>query len=80
VRAAVNGLKPVAVLRLPASALRPGSQNELLVVEGKRQRVRHIVFARAADGALLVRGGLDGNERIVATPTAEAADGDPFVE
>jgi len=78
VRAAVTGLKPVPVLRLPASALRPGSQNEVLVAEGQRMRVRHIVFARAADGALLVRGGLDGNERVVATPTAEAADGDPL--
>ncbi len=80
VRAAVSGLKPVAVLRLPATALRPGSQNEVLVADGKRQRVRHIVFARAADGALLVRGGLDGNERVVAAPTAEAADGDALVE
>ncbi|HEY2747703.1 MAG TPA: efflux RND transporter periplasmic adaptor subunit [Polyangia bacterium] len=80
VRAAVTGLEAVPVLRLPASALRPGSQNEVLVVDGadgKRQRIRHIVFARAADGALLVRGGLDGNERVVAAPTAEAADGDP---
>ena len=80
VRAAVSGLKPVPVLRLPASALRPGSQNEVLVAEGKRQRLRHIVFARAADGALLVRGGLDANERVVSAPTAEAADGDPLTE
>lgn len=80
VRAAVSGLKPVAVLRLPASALRPGSQNEVLVVEGGRQHVRHVLFARAADGALLVRSGLEANERVLATPTAEAADGDPIAE
>lgn len=79
VRAAVGGLKPVPVLRLPASALRPGSQNEVLVADGARQRVRHIVFARAADGALLVRGGLDAKERVLAAPTAEAADGEPLV-
>jgi membrane fusion protein (multidrug efflux system)/multidrug efflux system membrane fusion protein len=76
VRAAVSGLKPVQVLRLPATALRPGSQNEVLVVQGGRQHTRHILFARAADGALLVRSGLEPNERVVAAPTAEAADGE----
>ncbi len=80
VRAAVSGLKPVQVLRLPASALRPGSQNELLVAEGAQERTRHVLYARAADGALLVRAGLEPNERVVATPTAEAADGDPLTE
>jgi len=76
VRAAVSGLKPVPVLRLPPTALRPGSQNEVLVVEGKRTHLRHVVFARAADGALLVRGGLEPTERVLEAPTAEAADGD----
>ncbi|MGZ3439711.1 MAG: efflux RND transporter periplasmic adaptor subunit, partial [Polyangia bacterium] len=76
VRAAVSGLKPVQVLRLPATALRPGSQNEVLVVQGGRQHTRHILFARAADGALLVRSGLEPNERVVVAPTAEAADGE----
>jgi RND family efflux transporter MFP subunit len=79
VRAAVSGLHAVPVLRLPATALRPGSQNEVLVADGGRTRVRHIAFARAADGALLVRSGLEPNERVVAAPTAEAADGDPIV-
>lgn len=76
VRAAVTGLKPVQVLRVPATALRPGSQNELLVVDGARLHVRHVLYARAADGALLVRGGLEPKERVMLTPTAEAQDGD----
>ena len=70
VRAAVSGLDAVPVLRLPATALRPGSQNEVLVADGGRTRVRHIAFARAADGALLVRSGLEPNERV-----ARGADG-----
>jgi membrane fusion protein, multidrug efflux system len=77
VRAAVKGLQPVSVLRLPSTALRPGSQNEVLVVAGTSAHVRHIQFARAADGALLVRAGLEPDERVIAAPTAEAADGDP---
>jgi RND family efflux transporter MFP subunit len=79
VRAAVSGLKPVSVLRLPGSALRPGSQNELMVVKGGRLQTRHVLFARAADGGLLVRSGLEADERVLATPTAEAADGDAVV-
>jgi len=80
VRAAVSGLKPVPVLRLPATALRPGSQNEVLVVEGTRAHLRHVVFARATDGALLVRGGLEPTDRVLETPTAEAAEGDAIAE
>lgn len=78
VRAAVMGLAPVKVLRLPASALRPGSQNELVVAEGGRLRLRHILFSRAADGALLVRSGLAPTEKVLATPSPEAQDGDPL--
>ncbi len=80
VRAAVSGLRPVGVLRLPGTALRPGSQNEVLVVDNGRQRVRHVLYTRSADGALLVRSGLEPTERVVVAPTAEAADGDLFVE
>jgi multidrug efflux system membrane fusion protein len=80
VHAAVTGLKPVQVLRLPPSALRPGSQNEVMVVEGARVHARHVLFARAADGSLLVRSGLEPKERVILAPTAEAQDGDAFVE
>lgn len=78
VRAAVMGLSPVEVLRLPGSALRPGSQNEILVAKGGQMHLRRISFSRAADGALLVRGGLQADEQVVAAPSAEARDGDPI--
>jgi hypothetical protein len=78
VRVVVRGLKPVDVLKLPATALRPGSQNELMVVEDGRLHVRHVQFARSADGALYVRSGLEPAEKVVLSPTAEAQEGDAF--
>ncbi|MDB4970805.1 MAG: putative Co/Zn/Cd efflux system rane fusion protein [Myxococcales bacterium] len=79
VHAAVTGLAPVQVLRLPATALRPGSQNEVMVVEGARVHARHVLFVRAADGSILVRSGLEPKEKVILAPTAEAQDGDSFV-
>jgi RND family efflux transporter MFP subunit len=77
VRAEVVGLAPVQVVRVPAEALRPGSQDELMVVKDGRLHARHVLFSRAADGALLVRSGLEATDAILLSPSAEAADGDP---
>jgi hypothetical protein len=39
-----------------------------------------VLFARAADGSLLVRSGLEPTEKVIVAPTAEAQDGDSFAE
>ena len=76
-RAAVVGLAPMKVVRLPATTLRPGSQNEVMVVkEGARLEARRVTFTRAADGQLLVRAGLKADERVLLSPSPEAQDGD----
>lgn len=80
VRATVQGLKPVPALRLPQTALRPGSQNELMVVKDRHQRVRRVTFVRAPDGALLVRAGLEPGEAVVRAPSPEAQDGEVIGE
>ncbi|MSP61321.1 MAG: efflux RND transporter periplasmic adaptor subunit [Myxococcales bacterium] len=79
VRAAVLGLEEIDVLRVPPSALRPGSQSEVLVVKDDKLARRSIVFARAEDGALLVRRGLLAGERVLLSPSAEAKDGDTVI-
>lgn len=76
VRSSVTGLAPVPVLRLPAATLRPGSQREVMVVKSGHLEARHITYATAADGSLLVRGGLSQGERVLLSPSAEARDGD----
>jgi RND family efflux transporter MFP subunit len=90
-RAAISGGAPIEVLRLPATTLRPGSQDEILVVERKLAdsvdgtgenatlRATKILFARDAEGALLVRSGLARGEDVLLTPAAEAKTGDRIV-
>jgi RND family efflux transporter MFP subunit len=75
-RATIKGARPIDVLSLPHQALRPGSQDEVMVVKGDRLVARRIEFVTARDGSLLVRAGLAESDAVVATPWAEAKDGD----
>jgi len=76
VRAQVAGGEAMPVVKFAASTLRPGSQDEMLVVEGGKLRVAKIVFTRATDGSLLVRSGVTAKETVLATPSPEAKEGD----
>jgi membrane fusion protein (multidrug efflux system) len=76
VRADVVGKEPVAVVQVPAAALRPGSQDEVMVVEGTHMRAHRIVFHPADGGLLYVRSGLSAQDRVVLEPSPEAKDGD----
>lgn len=81
VRGAIRGDEKVQVLRLPASVIRPGSQDEVLVVErdggGKEARlhVRRVRFVAGAEGAILVRSGLLPTDEVLRAPTAESQEG-----
>ena len=79
VRARVEGGAPLPVLRLPHEALRPGSQDEVLLENGGVLTVRHVGFALAKDGSLLVRQGLQATDNVVFSPKPEAKDGDRVV-
>lgn len=74
--ARIVGAKPIEVLRLPASALRPGSQGEVMVVDGAKLASRRVIFANVPSGEILVRSGLGRDERVLLSPPAEAKDGD----
>ena len=76
VRATIAGGAPIDVLKLPASAIRPGAQDEVLVVEKGKLRVAKIVFTRTSDGSLFVRSGVSANDQVLSNPTPEAKDGD----
>jgi RND family efflux transporter MFP subunit len=76
VRAQVKGNKALAVLKLPSTALRPGSQDEVMIVKEGHLVARRVTFAIGGDGALYVRAGLDARDQVVAAPSPEAADGD----
>lgn len=79
VRAAITATKEVRVLRLPASARKPGSQDEIVVVVNGVAKIKRVVFDVAPDGALLVREGLAENDVVVAAPSGEVTEGQPIV-
>jgi membrane fusion protein (multidrug efflux system) len=79
VRARIQGGAPLPVLRLPHEALRPGSQDEVLVVQGEVLTVKRVSYALDKDGSLLVRQGLEATDRVVLSPRPEAKNGDRVV-
>jgi len=78
VRAWVTSKDAIPVLRVPHGVLRPGSQDEVLIVKpsSSQLEVRRIVFAVAPDGALLVRRGLEPGDDVVLDPIPESKAGD----
>lgn len=78
VRARVSAQREIPVLRVPHDVLRPGTQDEVLVVgaAGSRLELRRIVYSVAPDGTLLVRRGIDPSDELVRSPIAEAKAGD----
>ncbi len=80
VQAHVDAKQQIQVLKLPHEVLRPGSQDEVVVVgEGGRLEVRHVTLSVDRDGALLVRRGLSAGDKLVAKPKPEAKTGDVVV-
>jgi len=76
VRATIRAGGTASVLKLPGNTVRPGSQDEVAVVRDGKARLTRLTFARAADGALLVRAGLSPNDDVLVSPSAELKDGD----
>jgi RND family efflux transporter MFP subunit len=77
VQAHVDAKNEIDVLKLPHEVLRPGSQDEVLVVlDGGKLDVRRVVFSIDKDGTLLVRRGLHATDKLVAKPKPEAKAGD----
>jgi RND family efflux transporter MFP subunit len=78
VRAAVDARDTIEVLRVPHTVLRPGSRDEVLVVEpeGSRLSLRRVAYAIDRDGTLLVRSGISAEDRLVVAPIPEAKAGD----
>lgn len=76
VRASIRGGAEVSVLSLPATALRPGSQDEIFVVRDGKLHLRHVVFAVGEGGKLLVREGLDAKDDVATNPAADWHEGD----
>jgi hypothetical protein len=59
------------VLVLPPGVLRPGGQDEVVVVQGERVSVKRVIYSNDKDGNLLVRHGLAAGDRVVLNPKPE---------
>ncbi len=79
VRATISSAREVSVFRLPATARKPGSQDEIVTIEGGVAKIKRIVLETAPDGALLVREGVAASDVVVASPSGEIVDGQPLV-
>jgi RND family efflux transporter MFP subunit len=76
VHATLQAPGEVAVMRIPATARRPGSQDEIVVVDGGKARIVRVGYAVGEDGTWLVRSGLRASDLVLVTPDAEIKDGD----
>lgn len=80
VHAFVESDTPVAAVRVPATAGRPGSQNDVVTcVQGKAKVVR-VVHAVDTDGTWIVRQGLSISDTVLVAPKAEVKDGDVIAD
>jgi multidrug efflux pump subunit AcrA (membrane-fusion protein) len=76
VRANIQGTQEIPVLKLPASALRPGSQDEVVVSRAGKAHLIRVTFTAGEGGALLVRDGLAPTDDVVVSPSSEVHEGD----
>ncbi len=76
VRAQIVAAETIEVLRLPGSALRPGAQDEIVVVQNGKAHIVRVAFTVAPDGSLYVRTGLEAGLEVVANPSPEVKEGD----
>ncbi len=63
------------VVRIPGAALRAGSQDEVVVVDGALASIRHVRFSVASSGDLMVRDGVRAGESVVLSPRGDLAHG-----
>jgi RND family efflux transporter MFP subunit len=76
VRATITAGREVQALSLPASVIRPGSQDEVVVAIGGKAHLARVVFTTAADGSLVVRSGITATDTLVERPSSEVHEGD----
>jgi hypothetical protein len=72
----VTSAKEITVTELPPGALRPGSQDEVVVLDRGKAHIVRVVFTQGEGGVVLVRGGLPAGADVVLNPSSEVREGD----
>lgn len=78
VRAHILAQDTIDALELPASAVRPGSQDELVLVQDGKAHLVRVTYSNGDNGVIYVRKGLDPSARVVARPRSEIKEGEPI--
>jgi multidrug efflux pump subunit AcrA (membrane-fusion protein) len=78
VRAHILAQDSIDALELPASAVRPGSQDELVLVQDGKAHLVRVTYSNGDNNVIYVRKGLDPSARVVARPRSEVKEGDPI--
>ncbi|HLK44414.1 MAG TPA: efflux RND transporter periplasmic adaptor subunit, partial [Acidimicrobiales bacterium] len=76
VRASVRGDREVDALRIPGTARRPGSQDEVVVVTGGKAHLVRVTASQEPDGSWVVRSGLSASDLVLVSPDGDLHEGD----
>lgn len=76
VKGRIYGGTDVAAVKLPATARRPGSQDQVVTVENGVVKIKQVSFAVDTDGTLIVQRGLAAGETVLVSPNVDLKDGD----
>lgn len=76
VRVTITPQKEINTIRLPAGALRPGSQDEVVLARGGKAHIARLSLSIGEGGALYVRSGLSPSDEVLLEPSVELRDGD----
>ena len=76
VKGRIYGSGEVDAVKVPATARRPGSQDQIVTVENGVVKIRQVSFAVDADGTLVVQRGLSAGETVLISPNVDLKDGD----
>lgn len=76
VRGTITGARDLSTLKLPATALRAGSQDEIVVLRSGKAHIARVAVSLADDGSLLVREGIEASDDVVLSPSTDVREGD----
>jgi RND family efflux transporter MFP subunit len=76
VRARIDAKGEIPILRVPATARRPGSQDEVFKIAGGKAHVVHVVHATDDDGTWLVTSGIAPDDQLLVDADPDLKDGD----
>jgi RND family efflux transporter MFP subunit len=80
VRATVVSDREIPVIELPPGALRPGSQDDVVLRVGGKAHLVRVVFTQGEGGGIFVRSGITAADVVVINPSSEVREGDDLGE